>query len=512
PLPGIPHNPVTTIWGDVPELARFIKGSGKIAADYFASMAVKHGPIFQIMAAKTPLVVIADKAEYERMVLKTKSLEQSSWSTAVFGTVVPTSQLSQPTNDIWKRHRRLAGQYMTRRYLERMSGRISDGASHLVRLWTRKVELLGTRPFDAHEDLNLAILDTILSITIGDTPRLIDALYTSLSASQSSLTSDTSSTKSLHFELPPLPKSFRAMMQIIDYMLFAPFPTRIARLLTWMTPSWRKSYHTLKNLLSNKIVEARALESKLENAKQGEGLPTDGDCVVDMMAQREAREGAEPFEDEELLDELITYVLGGHNTTTAALSWLLKYLTLDKDIQQRLHDEVCAAFGPGSDECAPLDFNILNDSRRVPVLEAVVAETLRCARTASVVCRDLIADEVVQGRHIPKGTQVMFLAGYMSMLESDWGPDAKDWRPSRWLREDGSFNSSAGPSYPFGIGQRSCFGQRLAVFQMKTFVAVLSRAFMFKQVPPELDSWESTLKVHREPKSFYVSLEGWPAD
>ncbi|KAG8687182.1 hypothetical protein FRC09_013650, partial [Ceratobasidium sp. 395] len=443
PLPGIPHNPVTTIWGDVPELARFIKGSGKIAADYFASMAVKHGPIFQIMAAKTPLVVIADKAEYERMVLKTKSLEQSSWSTAV------TNRFWLPKDDIWKRHRRLAGQYMTRRYLE---------------------------------------------------------------PSQSSLTSDTSSTKSLHFELPPLPKSFRAMMQIIDYMLFAPFPTRIARLLTWMTPSWRKSYHTLKNLLSNKIVEARALESKLENAKQGEGLPTDGDCVVDMMAQREAREGAEPFEDEELLDELITYVLGGHNTTTAALSWLLKYLTLDKDIQQRLHDEVCAAFGPGSDECAPLDFNILNDSRRVPVLEAVVAETLRCARTASVVCRDLIADEVVQGRHIPKGTQVMFLAGYMSMLESDWGPDAKDWRPSRWLREDGSFNSSAGPSYPFGIGQRSCFGQRLAVFQMKTFVAVLSRAFMFKQVPPELDSWESTLKVHREPKSFYVSLEGWPAD
>ncbi|KAG9128592.1 hypothetical protein FRC07_000025 [Ceratobasidium sp. 392] len=309
PLPHVPHNPITSIWGDVPTLSRFIEGSGKIVADYFANMADIHGPIFQVLLAKTRIVVIADKTEYERMLLKTKSLEQSSWSTAVFGTVVPTSQLSQPTNGMWKRHRRLAGQYMTRRYLERMSARVTTGANNLARLWNRKIELFGNAAIDAHEDVNRAVMDTILSITIGDYPRLIDAMYPSLTASSAPLVSDKSLGHPPQFELPPLQKSFRAMMQIIDYMLFAPFPTPIARLLTWMTPSWRSSYHTLKDLLGKKIAEARELESKIENGKQGGGLPTDGDCVVDMMAQREAREGAEPFEDGELMDELITYVL-----------------------------------------------------------------------------------------------------------------------------------------------------------------------------------------------------------
>jgi hypothetical protein len=58
----------------------------------------------------------------------------------------------------------------------------------------------------------------------------------------------------------------------------------------------------------------------------------------------------------------------------------------------------------------------------------------------------------------------MITTGLLGLQESTWGPDAKKWRPSRWLRPDGSFNRNAGPSGdPFGMGHRSCFGQRLAV-------------------------------------------------
>ncbi|KAG8736467.1 hypothetical protein FRC12_017588 [Ceratobasidium sp. 428] len=302
------------------------------------------------------------------------------------------------------------------------------------------------------------------------------------------------------------------MMEILENIQHSPFPITIARVLTWMVPSRRKSYNMISDFLAQKIIEARARENELVKSKQGDGLATDADCVVDMIAQRETREGAEAFNDGELLDELVTYVLAGQDTTSAALSWLFKYLPLDTDIQQRLHDEVCAVLGPGSDEGRYLDFNALNDSQRVPVLEAVVTETLRCGMPAPIVGRELLNDEVVLGRHLPTGTQIMFPIAYMSMLESDWGPDAKIWRPSRWLREDGSFNSSAGPSYPFGIGQRSCFGQRLAVLQMKAFVAALSRAFVFKQLPSGVDNWDTVQKTTREPKSFSVCLERWPTD
>ncbi|KAG8767496.1 hypothetical protein FRC12_006218 [Ceratobasidium sp. 428] len=505
PDPHLPHNPVTNLLGDVPELFRFIDGGKKNFADFIESMCAKHGPIYQLMFVRSQLVVIADRTEYERLLLRSKSVEQSSFTNAIFATVMPTSQISLPTDEVWKRHRQLTGPSMSRKYLGHMSARILTAANNLVKLWTRKVELVGNKAFDAHSDTRTAISDAILSIAIGDSPSFIDMIYTSLSP----ITSDEGLAQFSHSELPPLQKSSRKMMETIESMQLSPFPVTIARLFAWMAPSRRKSYRVISGFLGGKITEARAREAEF-STKQGEALATDADCVVDMIVQREAREGAEKFDDGELLDELMTYVLAGQDTTAATLSWLLKYLPLDTEVQQRLHDEVCAAFG--SDQNGSIDFNTLSDSQKLPVLEAVVAETLRCAMTGPITGRELIADEVVLGRNVPKGTEILFPIAYMGLQESDWGSDAKVWRPSRWLRDDGSFDSSAGPSYPFGLGQRGCFGQRLAVLQLKVFAATLSRAFVFKPLPLELDNWDSVLKVNRAPKSCHVSLEEWPVN
>ncbi|KAG8773705.1 hypothetical protein FRC12_002366 [Ceratobasidium sp. 428] len=268
----------------------------------------------------------------------------------------------------------------------------------------------------------------------------------------------------------------------------------------------------ISDFIDNKVLYARAQESEISKLKQGEGLATDADCVVDMIAQREAREGAERLPREELREELMTYVLAGQDTTAVELAWLVKYLPRDIDLQRRLHEQICAALGPGSDEDGYLDFETLNDSGKVPLLEAVVAESLRCAQIASNVVRELLNDEVILGRHIPKGTQLLIPTGRLSAQESDWGPDAKTWRPSLWLRADGSFDSAAGPSYPFGMGQRACFGQRMAVLQLKAFVAALSRAFVFKPLPEDLDDMYVRLLITRQPKNCYVSLEKWPKD
>ncbi|KAG8693183.1 hypothetical protein FRC08_009275, partial [Ceratobasidium sp. 394] len=377
PLLHVPHNPVTSIWGDISELDSFMEGGKRNIADYFTSFATKFGPLSQVMVARARIVLVADRAEYERLLLKTKSTEQSRWTNGVFGTVIPTSQISLPTNEMWKRHRQLTGPSMSRRYLEHMSARVSAGANNLTRLWARKVELIGNKAFDADRYLKLAIMDTILSITMGDSPSFIDVIHASLPTSPSSLSSGTHSAQFPQPDPPPLHKALRAMMASLERIQFTALPLPIARILTWMSPSWRKSYGIISEFLNNKIGEARAREAEIAEAKQGEGLATDADCVVDMIAQREAREEAETFDKGELLDELMAYVLAGQDTTAATLMWLFKYLPLDVEIQQRLYDELCTAFGPVSDDEGPLDFTILNDSSKVPVLEAVVAETQR---------------------------------------------------------------------------------------------------------------------------------------
>ncbi|KAG9076153.1 hypothetical protein FRC06_009672 [Ceratobasidium sp. 370] len=264
---------------------------------------------------------------------------------------------------------------MSRRYLERMSTRISAGANDLARFWVRKVELAGDTAFDADMDLQLATMDTIVNITMGISPGCIDTAYISLPVP----TSRTDAIHLPHSSSPPLHTALRTMMESIEYTSQAAFPSLTARLFVWPSPAWRKSYNMLSTFFNQAIAQARA-GGDMEKAG---GLVTDADCVLDMIVQREAREGAERFGKDELLDELMTYVIAGQDTTAATLAWLVKFLPLDIDIQRQLHDEVCTVFGPDPEDDQPLNFEVLDNPGRVPVLEAVVAETLRCAKVAS---------------------------------------------------------------------------------------------------------------------------------
>ncbi|GAB1517990.1 hypothetical protein RhiTH_001047 [Rhizoctonia solani] len=291
-------------------------------------------------------------------------------------------------------------------------------------------------------------------------------------------------------EVPPLYNAVNAMMKSMHGASRAAFPSVYAVVSCYASPSWRKQYNLISSFLNDAIIDAREQENITK--EKGAALATDADCVLDMIIQREAREGAEKFEKDEILDELM---IAGQDTTASALRWLVKYLATDPQIQRRLHEEVCSVFNRDGDATGPLDFELLDDSDRVPVLEAVVAETLRHAGIGSLIARER--------------TYLMFATAMMSRDESEWGPDANEWRPTRWLRPDGTFNRLAGPSFPFGVGHRACFGQRLAVLQLKHFVAAMARSFFFKPVPHEVGTWEAIETITKQPKLCYISLERW---
>ena len=60
----------------------------------------------------------------------------------------------------------------------------------------------------------------------------------------------------------------------------------------------------------------------------------------------------------------------------------------------------------------------------------------------------------------------------MARLESLWGEDCEEFRPERWLREDGTFQPESPAKYPvFHVGPRMCLGKEMAYIQMKSIVA-----------------------------------------
>ncbi|CUA66565.1 Cytochrome P450 1A2 [Rhizoctonia solani] len=544
PIPDIPHNPITGILGDIPAFTNNKKNGNKLFSGFMADMVKTHGPISQvsyvyclyadargynyrleILLGWHRMVIVADKEEAERLTSGGKIADMAERFRSTFATALPRSQLSLPADETWKKHRQLAGPSMSKRYLERMSERIAFGATELIRLWEAKYALVGSTAFEADLDFHFATMDSIVNISLGESIGCIESACGALPSTYSP------SAKIAHFprsEPPPLYTAGKVIAKEFDKALQSPFPSLTTWIFTYTSPTWWKNYNFMVSFFTSAITCAREREAKLESA--GQGLSTDADCVLDMIVQRERREGVETLGDRDILDELITYVFAGQDTAASVLSWLVKYLPTNPEIQQKLHEEMRSVFGADTESNSGLDFDLLDNSERVPILEAVVAETLRCAAVAALISRELLKDEIILGRFVPKGksrmcfrstlgklivvlpskgTHMIFATDAMGKDVSVWGPDAEEWRPTRWLTQDGLFNRSAGPSIPFGMGQRSCFGQRLAIHQLKMYLAIMSRRFFFKMVPPEVGTWEVVEVVTRRPKMCYVSLEKW---
>lgn len=80
-------------------------------------------------------------------------------------------------------------------------------------------------------------------------------------------------------------------------------------------------------------------------------------------------------------------ISGGQETTATTLSWLVKYLPTDPEIQRQLHKEVVTVFGSGSGDPFQVALEQFDNVEQLPVLEAVVVETQRCACVAAGIGR-----------------------------------------------------------------------------------------------------------------------------
>jgi cytochrome P450 family 135 len=169
--------------------------------------------------------------------------------------------------------------------------------------------------------------------------------------------------------------------------------------------------------------------------------PEGRDDILALLVSARGEDG-EPLSDEELLDQIITLLLAGHETTTTGLAWAFERLVRHPAVLERLQREL----KEGEED----------------YLDAVVNETLRVRPVIDGVWRKLTAPAVVAGHRLPAGTLV-FPA--ISLVQTSAGfPDPDEFRPERFL--DGS--PAPYTFIPFGGGTRRCIGASFAMMEMKT--------------------------------------------
>ncbi|RYP23585.1 hypothetical protein DL767_008777 [Monosporascus sp. MG133] len=210
------------------------------------------------------------------------------------------------------------------------------------------------------------------------------------------------------------------------------------------------------------------------------------------------------FSDENLVDQLMTFLAAGHETTATAMTWAVYLLARHPDVQSRLRREVREHL-PSPAAAAAADPNPATVSSaeidRLPYLNAVCSEVLRYFSPVPLTLREAGPGATIRGRRIPSGTRVVLAPWATNRDPALWGEDADEFRPERWLQGQGAgtaddrdnqdgaadgkkHGSGGGASSNYAFltflhGPRSCIGQAFARAEFACLLACWAGRFEF---------------------------------
>lgn len=220
------------------------------------------------------------------------------------------------------------------------------------------------------------------------------------------------------------------------------------------------------------------------------------------------------FTDENLVDQLMTFLAAGHETTATAMTWAVYMLSRNPEIQSRLREEVRERL-PSVD--SDVDINSL-DIDRMPYLNAVCSEVLRYYSPVPLTLRQAAYDTTILGHAVRRGTRIMLVPWATNFDHSLWGPDADSFNPDRWMpKHDGDKKSAASggatSNYAFLTflhGPRSCIGSSFAKAEFACLLAAWIGRFDFAlKNPEEMDEKNVEIKggvTARPAKGMHVKV------
>ncbi|KAI8222278.1 Cytochrome P450 monooxygenase FUM15 [Colletotrichum sp. SAR 10_99] len=229
------------------------------------------------------------------------------------------------------------------------------------------------------------------------------------------------------------------------------------------------------------------------------------------------------FSEDNLVDQMMTFLAAGHETTASAMMWAIYCLCLHPEVQSRLRLEIRERLPtPGT----PGDITAL-DIDHMPYLNAVCNEVLRYYSPVPMTLREAAVDTVIDGNKVPKGTRIMLCPWATNKDTALWGPDAGRFDPDRWMPRDGADAESkktaasggATSNYAFMTflhGPRSCIGQGFAKAEFACILASWIGRFEFSlKNKEEYDEKNITIKggvTARPAKGLHVYVkivDGW---
>ncbi|XP_054683930.1 cholesterol 24-hydroxylase [Grus americana] len=255
-----------------------------------------------------------------------------------------------------------------------------------------------------------------------------------------------------------------------------PFPHAVTMILEGMTKtripflqymSGKEKLEVRESVRLLRRVGKECIDQRREAIQNGKEVTLD---ILTQILKGDALE--ETRDDENILDNFITFFVAGHETLANQLSFTVMALGQHPEILERLYAEVDEVL------CAKRDINH-EDLSKLTYLSQVLKESLRLYPPVPGTVRRMEKECVINGVRIPANTSLVFSTYVMGRMEK-YFKDPLTFDPDRFSKD------APKPYYcyfPFSLGPRSCIGQAFAQMEAKVVMAKLLQRFEFQLVP-----------------------------
>jgi len=208
-----------------------------------------------------------------------------------------------------------------------------------------------------------------------------------------------------------------------------------------------------------------------------------GDETFDFLAMYMAatdKDGSH-FNDKDLLDELMTLIVAGFETSANTLNWVWYLVAGHPEVEARLLDEAASSM-PGVDAVTH------ENATAMTYTQQVLEEALRLYPPVWLFTRRSRDVDEVTDYDVPPGTDIYLSPYILHRTETLW-PDPDRFDPDRFALVDGKPKKDL-PYFPFSLGPRRCLGEYFSFLEMKVHIGLLLPRFRMALVDdadPELE-------------------------
>ena len=201
--------------------------------------------------------------------------------------------------------------------------------------------------------------------------------------------------------------------------------------------------------------------------------------ALGMLMQARDPQSGQLMKDGQLLDEILTMIVAGHETTASTLNWAWYLISQHPEVEQRLSNELNTLTA----------YSAFEDLPRFLYARQIIDETMRLYPAGWVVTRKALGDDRLGEYFVPAGTEV-YVSLYFIQRHPELWEEPDRFNPDRF-RAESSKQRHRLATIPFSAGPRNCIGEHFARTEMQIHLSTIAkhlRLRYFASRPIELDA------------------------